>query len=88
MHHRKSKIHTKNKKKSSFKCGVNKHICLGGHHEPSITSYMFSYVTYVYVLEGRWFNSPGLHVEVSLGKIVNPKLLLMRWLASCITITV
>lgn len=27
--------------------------------------------------EGSWFYSPGLHVEVSLGKILRPKLLLM-----------
>ena len=25
-------------------------------------------------LEGRWFSSPGLHVKVSLGKILNLKL--------------
>ena len=24
-------------------------------------------------MEGGWFSSPGLHVEVSLGKTVNPK---------------
>ena len=24
--------------------------------------------------EGRWFDSPGLHVEVSLGKILNSKI--------------
>ena len=30
--------------------------------------------------EAPCFHSPGLHVEVSLGKILNPKLLLMRWL--------
>ena len=30
--------------------------------------------------EGWWFDSPGLQVEVSLGKILNPKLLLMCWL--------
>ena len=29
-------------------------------------------------------DSPGLHVEVSLGKILNPKPLLMCWLAPCI----
>ena len=34
--------------------------------------------------EGRWFDSPGLHVEMSLGKMSNPKLLLMCWLAPCI----
>ena len=27
----------------------------------------------VLLLEGCWFDSPGLHVEVSLGKILNPK---------------
>ena len=26
----------------------------------------------VLLLQGRWFNSPGLHVEVSLGKTLNP----------------
>ena len=30
----------------------------------------------VLLSEGRWFNSPGLPVKVSLGKILNPKLLL------------
>ena len=25
--------------------------------------------------EGRWFDFPGLHVKVSLGNILNPKLL-------------
>ena len=38
-------------------------------------------------LEGCWFDSPGLHVEVSLGKILNPKLLLMCWSASCMAAT-
>ena len=33
--------------------------------------------------EGHWFDSPVLHVKVSLGKILNPKLLLMCWLAPC-----
>ena len=33
--------------------------------------------------EGCRFDSPGLHVNVSLGKILNPKLLLMCWLAPC-----
>ena len=37
--------------------------------------------------ERLWFDSPGLHVEVSLGKILNPKLLLMCWLAPCIAAT-
>ena len=27
----------------------------------------------VLLLKGRWFNSPGLHVEVSFGKMLNPK---------------
>ena len=31
------------------------------------------------VFDGRWFDFSGLHVEVSLGKILNPKLLLMCW---------
>ena len=29
----------------------------------------------VLLSEGRWFDSPGLQVGVSLGKILNPKLL-------------
>ena len=33
------------------------------------------------------FDSPGLHVEVSLGKILNPKLLLMCWSASYMAAT-
>ena len=37
--------------------------------------------------EGHWFDSPGLHFEVSLGKILNPKLLLMCWSASCVAAT-
>ena len=36
----------------------------------------------VLLLEGRWLDSPVLHVELSLGKILNPKLLLMCWLAA------
>ena len=35
------------------------------------------------LLEGHWFESPGLYVEVSLGKKLNPKLLLMCWSAPC-----
>ena len=35
----------------------------------------------------QWFDSPGLHVKVSLGKILNPKLLLMSWSAPCIAAT-
>ena len=35
----------------------------------------------VLLLEGRWFNSTGLRVKMSLGKILNPKLPLMSWLA-------
>ena len=31
--------------------------------------------------EACWFDSPGLHFEVSLGKITNPKLLFMCWSA-------
>ena len=31
----------------------------------------------VLILEGCWFNSLGLFVEVSLGKTLNPKLLLI-----------
>ena len=34
-----------------------------------------------------WFDSPGLHVEVSLGKILIPKLLLMCWPAPCMAAT-
>ena len=33
------------------------------------------------------YDSPGLHVEVSLGKILNPRLLLMCWSAPCIAAT-
>ena len=29
----------------------------------------------VLLLEGRWFDSPGQHVKVFLGKVLNPKLL-------------
>uniref|UniRef100_A0A671UZM5 Ig-like domain-containing protein n=1 Tax=Sparus aurata TaxID=8175 RepID=A0A671UZM5_SPAAU len=35
----------------------------------------------------HWFSSPGLHVEVSLGKILNPKLLLMCWPVPCMAAT-
>ena len=31
----------------------------------------------IFLSKGRWFYSPGLHVEAFLGKILNPKLLLM-----------
>ena len=41
----------------------------------------------VLLLEARWFDSPGLHVEVSLGKWVNPKLLLMCWSPPCMAAT-
>ena len=41
----------------------------------------------VLLLEGRWFYSPVLHVEVFLGKILNPRLLLMCWSAPCMTAT-
>ena len=34
-----------------------------------------------------WFDFPSLHVEVSLSKILNPKLLLMCWLAPCMAAT-
>ena len=37
----------------------------------------------VLLSEGRWFDSPGLDVKVSLGKVRNPKLLLMCWSAPC-----
>ena len=33
----------------------------------------------ILLLEGHGFDSPGLHVKVSLGKVLNPKLLLMCW---------
>ena len=36
---------------------------------------------------GRLFDSPGLHVEVSFGKILNPKLLLMCRSAPCVAAT-
>ena len=39
--------------------------------------------------ESRWFDSPGLHVQVSLGKILKPKLLLVccsePFMAACIS---
>ena len=35
----------------------------------------------VLLSEGRWFDSPCVHVQVSLSKILNPKLLLMCLLA-------
>ena len=38
----------------------------------------------VLLSEGHWFVSAGLHVKVSLGKILNPKLLLMCWSAPCV----
>ena len=34
----------------------------------------------VLLSKGRWFDSPGLHVRVSLGKILNPK----PWCSLCI----
>ena len=41
----------------------------------------------VLLLDGCWFDSPGLHVKVSLFKILNPKLLLMCWSALCMAAT-
>ena len=41
----------------------------------------------VLLLEGCWFDSPGLHVEVSLGKILNPKLLMTCWSAPRVAAT-
>ena len=41
----------------------------------------------VLIPEGCWFDSPGVHVEVSLGKILNSKLLLMCWSAPCMKAT-
>ena len=35
------------------------------------------------LLEDHWFDFPVLHDNVSLGKILNPKLLLMCWMATC-----
>ena len=35
----------------------------------------------VLLSEGRWLDSPWLHVKVSMSKILNPKLLLMCWWA-------
>ena len=40
----------------------------------------------IILLEGSWFDSPGLHVEVSLGKRLSPKLLLMCWSAPCMAV--
>ena len=37
--------------------------------------------------EGHWLDSHGLHVEVSLGKILKPKLLLMCWSGPCMAPT-
>ena len=37
--------------------------------------------------EGCWLVSPGLHVNLSMGKILNPKLLLMCWSAPCTVAT-
>ena len=42
----------------------------------------------ILLLDNHWFDSPGVHVEVSLGKILNPKLLLMCWLAPCMVATI
>ena len=41
----------------------------------------------VLLSEGCWFSSPVLHVNVSLGKTLNPKLPLMCWLAPCLAAT-
>ena len=38
------------------------------------------------LLDGRWLESPGLHVEVSLGKTLNPELFLMSWSAPCVNV--
>ena len=43
--------------------------------------------TSILLLEVHWSYSPGLHLQVSLGKILNPKLLLMCWLAPCMAAT-
>lgn len=37
--------------------------------------------------EGRWIDSPGPHVEVSLSEITNPKLLRMCWSTPCVAAT-
>ena len=37
--------------------------------------------------EGHRFNSPGLHLAMSLGQILNPKQLLMCWSAPCMSAT-
>ena len=41
----------------------------------------------VLLSEVSWLDSLGLHVKVSLGKILNPKLLLMCWAAPCMGAT-
>ena len=41
----------------------------------------------VLLSEVLWFDSPGLHVEVFLGKTLNPKLHLMCWSAPCTAAT-
>ena len=40
----------------------------------------------VLLSEGRWFDSFDLHVEVSLGNILNPKLHHMYWAATAISV--
>ena len=42
----------------------------------------------IVLLEGNWFSSLGLHLKVSLGKILNPTLLLMCWSAPYMTATI
>ena len=41
----------------------------------------------ILLLEGHWYNSPGLYDKVSLGKILNPTLLIMCWSAPCMAAT-
>ena len=41
----------------------------------------------VLLSERRWFDCPGRHVQVSLGKMLNPKWILMCWSAPCMAAT-
>ena len=47
----------------------------------------FRIIASILLSEGRRFDSPGMHVEVSLGKMLNSKLFLLCWLAPCMEAT-
>ena len=53
------------------------------HKRPIMTLIMNTRNSEIQLIKFCWFDSPGLHVEVSLGKILNPKLLVMCWSAPC-----